>query len=46
MWLHARGWSVYKQCPGILGSWLDTASEDTVLGMSLGLMGSDGGRKK
>lgn len=28
MWLRARGLSVYKQCPSILSSCLDAASED------------------
>lgn len=40
MWLRARGLSVYKQCPSILGSCLDAASEDRVLGMSLVLTDS------
>lgn len=46
MWLRARGLSVYKQCPSILGSCLDAASEDRVLGMSLVLTDSGGGGKE
>lgn len=47
MWLRARGLSVYKQCPSILSSCLDAASEDRVLGMSLVLTTvEEGDRKK
>lgn len=46
MWLRARGLSVYKQCPSILSSCLDAASEDRVLGMSLVLTDSGGGGKE